>query len=357
MRVHALSGWLLISVAASASLVSTGAWAQVSEGDRRLRRQLLQYAHEAQSAGRVEEALALALRADQIDPTAGTRLIAARLRVQLGRYAEALSSAEQCLREVDHDTQTTAQNRRALRADCEAVRAQAAARVGALAVSVPAGAPDTLRVTINGGELRPPMYGIARAMDVGSVTVTATLPGAPPWSRQIAITAGREESVTVEVPHAEAATGPVAGEARPSFAPRSAAPPQSSTAAQPPDGAHANGSSSTAGATQRTLGWTASGLGLALLAGAAVSGLWFQSTASDYERQDCPQIELNDRCVAQYDELKTLQTLQLAGYLGGGALALTGIVLLATAPRTPRRASLFCSPALGIVGATCSIRF
>lgn len=314
-----------------------------SEADRLTRRELLVQATAAQAAGRYPEALALAQRAEQIEATAGTRLLTAQLNAQLGRHVEALSSADLCLREVDQDTQTTARNRRRIREDCEAVRAGAAARVGGLTVRVPPGAPDALRVSVNGEELRAPLYGVTRPVNAGTVAVRAEAPGAPPWERRLEVAAGRSEAVDVEVPRASArADGTTVVTARPV-----------ATAATSGD---EGGASS--GSTQRVLGWTAGGLGLALLGAGVASGVMFTRTADEYGQQRCEEIDPNDGCASQYERMKTLNVVQWLGYAGGGALLATGVVLLLTAPRYTRRATaLTCGAGPGTVGIACGGRF
>jgi hypothetical protein len=111
------------------------------------------------------------------------------------------------------------------------------------------------------------------------------------------------------------------------------------TAAQGrPAGADAG---SNAGATQRTLGWIAGGLGVVGLgAGLAFE---FQRSAKDSERRDiCPSGKGCDpddqtRVNALNDDVSRAATLEAVSFIAGGALLAGGVVLLLTAPSdTPR---------------------
>lgn len=325
-------------------LCAAPAWgqsAEPTEADRIARRQLLQEATEAQSAGRAQDALSLAQRAEQIEATAGTRLLIAQLRAQLGQYVEAMSSVELCLREVDSDRQTTARNRAAIRERCETLQREVRTHVGGLVIEVPNDAPAGLRVSVNGAELNPALYGVSRPVVAGEVVVVATLSGIAPGTQRVTVAAGAAERLRVVVPNTRV------------DAPVEVAP------VQPPRPEPiARDVSSATSSTQRTLAFVAGGVGLATIGGAVVGGLMFQSTASDYEQQRCADVDLTASCQDQYDRLGTLNTVQWIGYLGGGALLATGVVLFVTAPRSTRSdVSWRCGLGPGTAGVSCGARF
>lgn len=323
-------GWA-VALATARALAQPSA---PSEADRITRRQLVNEAIGAQREGRFQGALDLVLRAQQIEPTAGTRLLVAQLREQLGQHVEAASSAELCLREVERDVQTTPQNRQAIRAQCEQTLAEARVGIGNLVVEVPADAPPAAGVSVNGEELRPALYGIARPTNVGPVTVTARLGGATRWERVVTVAPGRTETVRVELPRTEA---PPPGSPL--------APPRVPRVADP-------------GRSRRIAGLATGGAGLALVAGAAVAGAVFQSVSGDYERRRCEFIRAEPDCEGLYGRLEVLNGLQWGGYLVGGTLAVTGVVLFFTAPRAPRAERAFnCGVGPGAVGVSCETRF
>ncbi len=331
---HVASGALFAVCLASAS-----AGAQSTEADRIVRRQLIEQATEAQTAGRTREALSLAQRAEAIEATAGTRLLVAQLREQLGQHVEALSSVELCLREVDHDTQTTARNRAAIRERCEALQREVRTHVGTLVVEVPSEAPGDLRVTVNGAELPAALYGIARPVVVGDAEVIVRVAGGASHTDRVTVTASAPARLRVEVPRNEEAHT----DARPT--PPLVVTPQRDEPAN-------------TGSTRRTLGLVLGGVGVAMLGGAVVSGLMFQSTYSDYEQQRCADIPPIAACQDQYDRLEALNIASWVGYVGGGVLAATGVVLFVTAPRSQRREqSLRCGLGPGTVGVACDVRF
>lgn len=122
------------------ALRATAAHAQsVSEADREARMALVRSATAARESGRLCEALSLVRRAEGVGPTAGTRLMTAEIRQELGRYAEAYASAEQCLAEVGSDTGTTAANREAIRARCASIQASLRPYANAPAAGVSCG--------------------------------------------------------------------------------------------------------------------------------------------------------------------------------------------------------------------------
>lgn len=338
-RLHlSLASVLAVSLYAG---VAAGQSTEPTEADRIARRQLLQQATEAQSAGRTQDALSLAQRAEQIEATAGTRLLVTQLRAQLGQYVEAMSSAELCLREVDADRQTTARNRAAIRERCETLQREVRAHVGALVIEVPSDAPAGLRVSVNGAELNPALYGVPRPVVAGEVVVVATVSGVAPGTQRVTVAAGAAERLRVIVPSVRVEAP---AEVVPVQPPR-------------PDPSVREVRASTS-STQRSLAFVAGGVGLAMIGGAVVGGLMFQSTFDEYNQQRCAELDLTASCQDQYDRLGTLNTVQWIGYVGGGALLATGVVLFVTAPRSTRSdVSWRCGLGPGTAGVSCGARF
>ena len=194
-------------VIAAALLCARTVTAQnLPESERLVRVALLRQAREELNAGRTAQALSLVQRAETIGATAGTRLLTAEIRARLAQHSATLASAEQCLADVAHDTQTTPQNLEAIRQRCTALRDEASAHVGFLRVEVAPGAPENLVVRVGDAVLPRAEYGTARPRDAGTVTVRATADGAPAWERQATVEARREAVVRVELARRETAT-------------------------------------------------------------------------------------------------------------------------------------------------------
>lgn len=309
-------------------LAAAGAGAQsLTDAERAARADLVTRAQAAQRAGRFEEALQLVERAERIGPTAGTRLVTARILVDAGRHVAALESAGDCLREVERDTQTTAANRGALRAECESIRAGMASRVARVTVRVPVGAPPDLVVRVAGAVLIPARYGAPQLVEAGDVVVRATSREGAPWERTVTVAGGGAAEVEVPAP---------AGTASPALvvAPR-IDPPR----ADP----HPN--------VRRTLGVAGLVAGGAALVGGAVATALFANTSSSYESDRCVDLPPSTAsCVDRFNTMETLQAVQWATFVGGGLLAAAGAVLFLTAPSRAPAVRVSLSPGGASVG-------
>ena len=320
----------LLAVTLGLCLTTTEALAQtLSEGDRAARAALMTRAQAAQRAGQLDEALRLVQQAERIGVTAGTLLLTARIHAAAGHGAAALASAVRCIQEVDLDGQTTAVNRQALRSACEGLRAEVAPRVAHLAVRVPADAPESMVVRVNGEIVRPTNYGMMVAIEPGAQRVVATLPGRPPWERLETLSAGASATVDVTVPPAPVAAPPprvVAPRVAPVFTPPTVPPSEPLSDAPAPSGS-----------AQRALGFVSGAVGLGLLATGVVGGLMFRNTEGEYTTDRCAtQASPSPSCRDQYTTLESLNTVQWIGYVGGGLVVATGAILLLTAPSRAR---------------------
>lgn len=298
----------------------------LSEARRMERVGLLTRAEEARRGGHPDEALALIQEAERIGPTAGTRMLTAQALSLMGRFAASHAAAVQCLREVEVETQTTEATRAGLRTRCTELRDEAAPRIARLTVRVPAGAPLEMEVRIDGDALPPAQFNVERAVEPGAVTVRAVIPGRTPWEHAQPLTAGASVTVDVVIPQ------PTPDVAR--------TPPAAQTTTTEPvrrevrDDAPAT--PSTPGSTQRALAWTAGAVGVALVGGAAVAGAMFLSQRDEYLQANCLAPPATGACEGRYDDLDALHTLQFLGYIGGGALLATSVVLFVTAPSAHR---------------------
>ncbi len=299
----------------------------LSEARRTERVRILVRAEEARRGGHLDEALALIQQAEQIGPTAGTRMLTAQALSQMGRFAASHAAAMQCLRDVEAETQTPAATRAALRTRCEGLRDEVAPRIARLTVRVPAGAPSETEVRVDGDVLSPSQYNVERAVDPGAVTVRTIISGRAPWERVQVLAAGTSVTVDVVIPR----PSPVVVRA----------PPATRTATPISQDQHdvrgdAPPAPSTPGSTQRALAWTSGALGVVLVGGAAVAGAMFLSQRDDYLQANCLAPPATGACQGRYDDLDTLHSLQFAGYIAGGALIATSVILFVTAPSVHR---------------------
>lgn len=113
------------------------------------------------------------------------------------------------------------------------------------------------------------------------------------------------------------------------------------------------------GRTQRVLGWTLAGTGVALGITGTVAILVRKGIVDDYNTV-CPGLGVSQpaECDEKIDSARTWLTVSIITYVAGGIFLAGGGILVATAPRaqTPPPAAAFgCSPSLG--GLVCAGRF
>ena len=189
-------------------------------------------------------------------------------------------------------------------------------------VVVPGAAPPELMVRVNGDVLRSPLYGVEQLVNAGALSVVAAMPSAatPLWQHAERLSAGEHRTVAVALlAEAEPAVAPPVSDVV-------AAPPRASVVVDAPQAIEGGGA-------RRTLAWVSGAAGLALIATGVVSGVVFQGTRESYDGERCSELSSPPAaCGERYSTLNTMNTLQWVGYLGGGALLATGVVLLLTAP-------------------------
>ena len=253
-------------------------------------------------------------------------------------------------------------NRRGL----EAVRAQVAEHIGYLELR---GGVQGAEVLLDGRPAGTMPLGAPLRAVAGTASVTVRAPGYLPITRSTVITAGqlvRESFEMIREPEVAPAAPPVVQSAPPPPAPQPtpmlapiAAP------ARPVDVVfHAPGRapSESTGRLQRSLGWVAAG-GALLAIGGGVWALAARESALRDHNNPALACTMNDRrtvCFEPLDTAEGLQTLAIAGFVGGGALAVTSLVLFLTAPSGSRpraSAGLGCERGPGTVGLSCSLVF
>ncbi len=330
------------------SLAGTAAFAQSNVAELASRRLLLERAEAARNAGDHAAALDAATRAGQIEMSPSVRLFIVEELEHLGRLAEAFGAADLCLREVE--TNTAARNRDAVRERCRAMQAGLRARVGQVVVSVPSPAPAQLRVVIGGAALNPALFGVPMIVTPGDVEVAATAAARVPWRTTVRVVAGATVPVRVELPEAAVEAPPVAVAAPDT--PSRPIPPQ---ATAPAPASH--------GGTQRALAWSRAG-GAVLFVGGGVAAVLVERGATNF------LLDATNNCRGTRDALTGTcrdhanteglgQALAIAGFVTGGVLAATSVVLFLTAPRSRAAVAsrVLCGLATGMTGAECAWRF
>jgi hypothetical protein len=220
-------------------------------------------------------------------------------------------------------------------------------RVPGVVINVKGG--GTPNVTLDDAGVPAAALGTRRPADPGTHVVRATAPGFTPAEATVALVEGKVETVTLEL---QAIPGGLPPPATVTMAPPAAAATTAPPLLPPPDSA---GSS---GPLRRKLGFVGLGLGGAgLLLGAVAGGLAVGKhndiTAVCPQGHCAPGTEgMFQPTVNSYDTLGAIST---AGFIAGGALALTGVLLVVTAPKAVRTGAI--TPVIGAGYAGAQGRF
>jgi hypothetical protein len=386
-----LRHWSLVAVGLCASL-GRGAYAQDARVDL-ARRDLISRAERARVAGDHAEALRLGLQAAQIRTTPSLRLMLAEEYSALGQPVDALDQASSCEREASADTGL--RNRETILAACQGLVAANESRIARLVVDVtPRDAPG-LRVFVGDTELPRVLLGIPTPTAAGIIAVRVESQSVPPTSRQLSLRAGQTETLRINLARPEPADpSPVAptrgappGDSRhdPSrFAPtlvrESPVPTPNGNRPAPrvsagvsrvragmsdeaptrPSGQQlpfATPQTAPPSTLQRDLGWVALAAGLVGL-GVGVSGVFYAvEGASAYNHNQlsdgsrCPGTSVPFAaqplwCQEYLRWIANAETMQQVGFVAGGILAVTGALLLITAPT--RRSSQIVNLRFGV---------
>ncbi|MBI5515037.1 MAG: hypothetical protein HY909_14775 [Deltaproteobacteria bacterium] len=173
------------------------------------RRDLIRQAQDARAAGDHARALDLASRAGQLGMSPSLRRFIAEEQQATGLLAEALGSAEQCVREAERDTASRTRDEHV--AACRALVTALGPRVGRVVVQVPE-PPEGLTVRVGAVQLPRAVWGVAHMVTPGAVVVEATAPGRRPFRQEVRVTEGAQETMTVRLepePSGTPAQGPV----------------------------------------------------------------------------------------------------------------------------------------------------
>jgi hypothetical protein len=192
-------------------------------------------------------------------------------------------------------------------------------------------APQRTLVTRDGVPVGPTALGVPMRIDLGEHVFTAQAPGGPSTEKRITVARGERQAVQLEVKEPAPTPAPVQP---PQPTPAVAGPVPPAQPAAPDVGGGPSG--------RRVAGVVTLGVGIAgLVMGGVTGGLAIAKksvvTANCGIGGDPSACNVTGKAAA--DSVNTLGVASTVGIVAGGALALTGIVLLATEPKQSKPAA------------------
>ncbi len=333
-RHHVVGGLLVLSLGSAGVTAS----AQTDRADEHIRR-----GNELRRRSRDDEALEQFRQAWEAYHSPRAQAQMALAEAALGRWLDADRDMASVLA-ITNDAWLSRH-----RAQLETVQAQIAEHVGQLEVR--GGVPGA-EVLLDGRPVGTLPLEAPLRLGAGSATLFVRAAGYAPLTRMVVVTAGHlvRESIDLVPVIAEPAELGV----------QTAAPAVVEVPAPMPvvDATIAPGHPRRG--AQRTAAWVLGGGAVLTLGGAVAASLVASSANSVVEECVATPGPLTGRCQDQYDTRATADTLSIIGYVGGGALAVTALVLFVTArPSTPRGIAGLrgCGVGPGSAGAVCSFAF
>jgi len=298
---------LLLSLMFLLALASTAS-AQPSDADRATARKLAIEAQEALKNKDYQSAADKFLRAEKLFHAPTLLVGLGRAYVELGKYVQAMESYNKVIREKQPPNATDAFKRAVEDAKNEVVGLDK--KIAWVTITVEG--PEVPTVELDGVDIPVASLGVERAVDPGNHLVTASAEGFLPGEQTFSIDSAGSQAIALTLePAPPGADGEGSGAA-------------GGTGGD-------SGGDADAGGTQRLLGWVAIGVGGAgLIVGAITGGL---AMGKHGELSDnctdgkCPATEQDN-----LDSFNTFGTVSTVGFIAGGVLAATGVVLLLTAP-------------------------
>lgn len=184
-----------IACAALAALLSSVAAVAQDAPTEIARRDFIQQAQQAATAGDHPRALDLASRAGRIRMTTTLRMMIAQEHNALGHTLDALDFAVRCAHEAEAN-QGLADRERVLEA-CRALETSLRARVGRVTVRVPEPTPSGLRVRIQGSEVDSALWGVPYPVVPGSIVVEAVAGDGAAFRSELSVEGGATAEVSV----------------------------------------------------------------------------------------------------------------------------------------------------------------
>jgi hypothetical protein len=330
-------------------MVPSVARAEVSDGDKATARQLTIDGYEALKKSDYAGAADRFKRADSLYHAPTITLGMARAQAGLGK----LVSAQELYSRVVHEPLPPNSSAGVTKAveDAKHELEAIASRVPSIVINVKG--PDAPRVTLDGIDVPGAALGVKRPVDAGKHLIKVTAAGFAPGEATVSLLEGKRESITIELkPGQDTSVPPVTllakssppSKSEPTSALGSAAPAESA-----PDHLEAKSS------TKRTLGFVILGVGGAgLLVGGITGGLALAKHGDI--TKSCPEGHCPPGQEASLqpaiDSYGTMGTLSTIGFVAGGALTATGVLLILTAPKgTIAQATVTPFLGSGFVGA------
>jgi hypothetical protein len=323
-------------------MTPTRAFAQTSDGDKASARDLTIEGYSALESGNYAAAFDRFTRADALYHAPSVILGLARAQVGLGK----LVSAQELYSRAAHETlpaNASSASKKAVR-DAQKELDALTPRIPSVIITVTGS--DAPRVTLDGAEIRAAALGVKRPVDPGKHVIAASAAGLATSEVTVNFAEGKSESVTLNLEPPVAApppvvavapvaqVAPVATHMTAAPAPLPPAAPLATIPSAPlaPELDHIAVHSS----PRKTLGFVVLGVGGAGLVLGGITGGLALSKHSEIE-QACgdghcrpAQEPMLRSKVSAYETVGALSTI---GFIAGGALAATGVVLIVTAPR------------------------
>jgi hypothetical protein len=304
------------------SALTHGARAQeVDDASRTSARQLGYSGVEAYQAGDYASASSKLERAYRVLQAPSLGLWSARALLKLGKLVEAqeryMKVGRLPIGGGDADVQRQAQ------ADAAAELQQLSPRVPYVILQIEGAAPADVTITIDGVAVASDLLGEPRPVNPGRHGILG-LRGSERQALSVELREAEQKPVILRFAGAEGATP----------APK-AAPRDSALVASPVPAADRS-----PGSTQRIAGWVTLGVGGAGLVLGGVTGLMAMGKEGDLK--DNPRCANNECGPSQQDAVDSynaLRSVSTVGFIAGGVLTATGVVLVLTSPSRPASAS------------------
>ncbi len=276
-------------------------------------------------SGKCDEAVPKLSRAEKLfhAPTILTWI--GQCQIELGRYVEGTETLNRVVREkISEDAPEAFKESQKKAAE---LIETAKPKIGKLTIEVAPADIEGLEVTVDGRAISSALIGAPKPTDPGAHEIVISAPGYVSKTAQIELEEGGQESLAVEL------------EVDPNAATPTSASGTSSDAAENGQGA---------GSSSNWIGWTTVGVGAALMAGGGVTGFLAMKKEGDLScgtDGSCPLSEEETLDAARVNA--TVSTI-LFGV--GGAVAVTGIVLLLTGGEEKSEAARgrYVSPTVGL---------
>jgi hypothetical protein len=307
-------------------IAAVGAPSRAKADDRAMAEQAFQEGRSLMAAGKVAEACPKFAAAAKLSPTAGVRLNLADCYAKLGKTASAWANANEALAFAEYAGDSAA---------ADLARARMAAlkpNLCYLTIAVSREtAPQGIEVSLDDEKISDAAWGAPFPVDPGLHKVTARAPGHKPSMKIVVMEAGVPSTVSVPVLVAEHLAE------QPAEAPAPIAVLQVSQSQVGAEGAVTGGGWSRG--TAHTLALVSGGTGLLGIAVGTGFGVDAISKKSGYQQQQVNGQCVKESCVTLSTEAVNAATASTIGFVVGGALAATGVVLWLTAPKRGSDAS------------------